>query len=160
MNLSCDVSSPRNHKTSRGRRTDRNNHRVSGGRTWHHKTWHVVRWLSFISQDKLLKFNERTYKANIYNSELSAAALCSRHCCPHLRFLLQFFQLTRHIFPSLTSVVIGPAVDQLWSPLHRKVYFLVLRGGYTGSRGLAPGPKIQKMGAVSIKIKKCAKAPS
>jgi hypothetical protein len=86
--LSRDVDSSRmNHKTSRGRYSQR----ASGGRSWRPKSWHVVRWRRFVSQITLLKFNERTYGAKIYNSEFSAAAVCSRCCYPHFHFQSLFF---------------------------------------------------------------------
>lgn len=81
------VSSARNHKTSRSCY----NERAGGGRSWRHKPWHVVRWPRFGAQITLLKFNERYYGAEIYNSSFSAAALCSRHCYPHLRLQSPFF---------------------------------------------------------------------
>ena len=72
---------------------------------------------TFISQDTLLKFNERTYGPNIYNSDFSAAALCPHCYYPHSRYLSQFFPLPRHIFPSFTFtvIIIGPSADQFWS---------------------------------------------
>ena len=75
-----------------------------------------MRRTTFISQDTLLKFNERTYGANIYNSDFSAAALCPHCCYPHSCYLSQFFPLTRHIFPSFTyTVIVGPPADQFFS---------------------------------------------
>ena len=77
-------------------------------------------------------------------------------------FYRNSFHLLRHIFPSMTStiIIIGPAVDQLRLPLHPKFYFLVLRGGYTGSKGLAPRYKIKKKwGCSGSKNSKMGKSP-
>jgi len=127
QNLSRDVSSGRNHKTFRGRWTDCYNERASGGTSLLQKPWHVVRWPSYISQDTLLQFNERTLGTKIYNSDFSAAALCSRRCYPHLRILS-----IQHVTSFLPVITIRPAVDQfrshhiqkshLWSSLVLSVF--------------------------------------
>ena len=97
INFSHDVSSGRNKKTSHSHWTDCYNERARGGRSWKQKFWHFMRRTTFISQDTLLKFNERTYGPNIYNSHFSAAAVCPHCCYPHSRCLSQFFPLTLHI---------------------------------------------------------------
>jgi len=60
---------------------------------------------------------QRTYGANIYNSDFSAAALCFRHCYPRLRFQSQFFPFNTSHLPILTFIVIiiGPPADQFRS---------------------------------------------
>ena len=116
------VSSGKNRKTSRGRWTERYNERASAGSLWRQKTLHVVRWPSFISQVTLLKVNELTYGAKIYNSEFSATALCSQRIITAPTAMLtpifnhHSFHLTRPILPSLkfTVIIIGAAADQFW----------------------------------------------
>ena len=162
QNLSRDVSSPRNHKKYRGHRTEHNSHRASGGRTWRHKPWHIVHWPIFTSQDTLLKFNECTYGANIYNSKFSAAALCSRHCCPHLHFLSQFFPFnTSHLpFLDIQRIYHWASCWPVAIATTSKILFSGLKDGYTRSRGVAPRYKIKKMGVQwAQKLKKWAKVP-
>ena len=75
QNFSHDVSSGRNKKTSHSHWTDCYE-RARGGRSWQQKSWHVMHRTTFISQDTLLKFNERTYGPNtVFTIQISLQQL-------------------------------------------------------------------------------------
>jgi hypothetical protein len=104
------------------------------------KNLDIMRWLSFISQATLLKFNECTYGANIYNSEFSAAVLCSRRCCPHLRFLSQFFPFnTSHLpFLDIHSHYHWATCWPVTITTTSKILFCGLKGRIYRVKGLSP----------------------